>query len=399
MSQVVAGGISYFTSASNEGSTFYQHGFQGIRTTLPGLSGNYLANNFATAAKPSPFESLTIAKGATATIDLQWDDPFASIGSGHEAASSLGMVLYDSNGKIVAYMMKNDVGGNPNQIMQFTNTTASTSFRLAIVTNGGGTTPNLFKFIVYGQGTAINDPAAGKGSGSVIGHELVAGANTVGAVAASATPVFGGNNHVESFSSAGPGMILFDADGNRMIEPARPGKVEFMAPDGVATSVFSQFYGTSAAAPDAAAVAALMLQQNPSLTPGQITAMLARSAVAATGPAGATGAGLIQATTAVQLAAAAPRATPATSVLLSYAAPEANSWAQAAAAQVNPVGAAIAAVLGEPGALADFTAFIDPADAVVMPGADGPGAGTDSFAMLNNGNQMVVPIYQDWGRA
>jgi subtilisin family serine protease len=68
------------------------------------------------------------------------------------------------------------------------------------------------------------------------------------------------------------------------------------------TSVFAPFYGTSAAAPCAAAVAALMLQADPELTPGQVTQLLEQSAEPTTGPAMSGGAGLIQAPAAVQLA-------------------------------------------------------------------------------------------------
>ena len=44
---VVAQGVSYFTAASNEGSNFLQRGFNGISTTLPGISGAFLAKNLA----------------------------------------------------------------------------------------------------------------------------------------------------------------------------------------------------------------------------------------------------------------------------------------------------------------------------------------------------------------
>lgn len=375
-------GVSYFTSASNEGANFYQAAFVGVKTTLTGLAGSYLAENFGTASAPVTRQSLTIAAGVTTTIDLQWDQPFAGIGGKTGAANSLGMVLYDSNNHIVAYATMNDVNRNPDQILQFTNTTASTGFSLAIFTNGGSTTPGQFKYIVYGQGTTINDAKAGKGSGTLIGHEEVAAANTVGAVGYSQTSAYGGRNAVESFSSVGPGSLLFDANGNRLAQATSSGGVDFIAPDGSATSVFNPFYGTSAAAPNAAGVAALMLQANHSLTPAQVSADLLASTIGSSGSASAAGGGLIQAPAAVKLALAT-KATVAT-----------NTLAAVSAAPVTVAGA-LTALSSNPTANADFYASIDPQAAVFANAASSSlGASTSALAMLNNAS-FGVPFVTD----
>jgi hypothetical protein len=73
---------------------------------------------------------------------------------------------------------------------------------------------------------------------------------------------------VEFFSSRGP-----TRDGRL--------KPEIVAPDGVSTSVpgLSPFFGTSAAAPHAAGVAALLLSRNPGLTPSQLSDQLKGTAV------------------------------------------------------------------------------------------------------------------------
>ena len=375
-------GVSYFTSASNEGSNFYQASFTGVKTTLTGLAGSYLAENFGTASAPVTRQSLTIAKGATASIDLQWDQPFAGIGGKTGAANSLGMVLYDSSNHIVAYATMNDVNRNPDQFLQFTNTTASTGFSLAIFTNGGSTVPGQFKYIVYGQGTTINDPHAGKGSGTLIGHEEVAAANTVGAVAYTQTAAYGGKNAVESFSSVGPGSLLFDANGNRLAQATSSGGVDFIAPDGAATNVFNPFYGTSAAAPNAAAVAALMLQANHTLTPAQVSADLQASTIGASGGASAAGAGLIQAPAAVKLALAS-KPSVATSTLATLA------------ATPTTVSSALGLVNADPSATADFYASLDPQAAAWAPDAAPPvAASTAALAMLNNLN-FGVPVLTD----
>jgi subtilisin family serine protease len=319
-------------------------------------------------------ESLTVAKGATVTLDLQWDQPFANIGTGHAAADSLGMVLYDAAGHIVAYAMNDQVGGNPDQILQYTNTSGAAGLRLAIVTNGGTVAPGQFKVIAYGSGITINDRYAGIGSGTTIGHEMVADANIVGAVNYANTPQFGGDGTVESFSSAGSAGLLFDASGNR-ISAAAGGGVSFLAPDGSATSVYSPFYGTSAAAPNAAAVAALLLQANPSLTPAGVTNILEQTAIAARGPAGAVGAGLIDAAAAVRMAGSSGAITAGAGMTGSDTATIAANLL-ATAVPANPVAAS--ASVGA----ANFSASLaDPASTLGLAQAAALATG-QSFAML-----------------
>ena len=94
---------------------------------------------------------------------------------------------------------------------------------------------------------------------------------------------------MESFSSYGPTAIRFTTSGTSTSDP-RSDKPEITAPDGVNTTFFGydisedadtypNFFGTSAAAPHAAAVAALMLDANGSLTPAQIYSDLEASAI------------------------------------------------------------------------------------------------------------------------
>ena len=380
----IAHGVSYFTAASNQGGAFYQHRFAATQATLPGLTGHYLAMNFGTAAAPQTLQNLTIARGSTATLDLQWDQPFASIG-GTGTADSLGMILYDASGTIVASAVANRTGGDPVQILRFTNTTPGTAFRLAIITNGGTTPPDLLKYIAYGRGTTIDDPNAGAGSGTVIGHENQAGVNSVGAIAAANTPALGGNGTIEPFSSVGPGTLLFDATGQRLTDAGGGGMVSFVAPDGIATSVFPSFYGTSAAAPDAAAVAALMLQANPGLTPAQVTAALAKSAVTLSGPAAGIGAGLIQAPAAVaQALAQRPAAAAPPALTAAAAGPQTSAWTTG---QAPPPLATALAALGTAPAAAGFTVSLAPGLAAAVQATT-----SVAFAAVAGGLDLVVPL-------
>lgn len=299
---VTAGGVSYFTSASNEGNNFYQANFTPVSVTLPGGAGGGSPVTAQRFSNGTALQSVRITGGDTVIFSLQWDQPFATIGAGHSAAGSLAFYLFNSGGTLVASAVQDAVGGNPVQVLPFTNNGATANYSLAIVLNDGAA-PSLLKYIVYsGQAGAItiNDSNAGIGSGSVIGHEMIPAANTVGAVNAN-----DGTNPpvLEPYSSVGPGEVLFDANGNRLAQPIDPDKINFTAPDGIATSVFNPFYGTSAAAPNAAAVAALMLEANPNLTPAQVTADLEQSALVMNGGSNAAdGAGFIQAPGALRAA-------------------------------------------------------------------------------------------------
>ena len=297
----VAAGVSYFTAASNEGTDYVQQNFSMMQVAVRGLPGGAVVQNFGSAADPQPWVDVTVPTGGTLRLDMQWNQPFANIGGGSGSADSIGMALYDSAGNLVAVASGDMVGGNPDQILSYVNSAAGTKFRLVVFANGGASPPGMFKIINYGSGSINNN--AGSGSGTVIGHEMVAGANTVGAVAYANTAAFGGSNAPEGFSSVGTGTILYNANGAALGTPVSSRKVNFLAPDGSVTSVFAPFYGTSAAAPDAAAVAALVLQAHPGLTPAQVTTIMQASATPVLGAASAAaGAGVLNADAAVRMA-------------------------------------------------------------------------------------------------
>ena len=155
-------------------------------------------------------------------------------------------------------------------------------------------------------------------------------------------------------------------------ESLSAGKVDFVAPDGVMTDVFKPFYGTSAAAPDAAGVAALMLEAKPGLSPAQVTSILKASAITVTGPANTTGAGLIQAPAAVKLAlATVPAADTASFGPLAFAV--APGWVIGG----DLLRAAVAAVDADPAA-SGFWVDLEPEAAAWL--AASPGGATAAAA-------------------
>jgi subtilisin family serine protease len=132
---------------------------------------------------------------------------------------------------------------------------------------------------------------------------------------------------LESYSSGGGTPILFDSSGTRLATPVVRQKPDFVGPDGVNNTFlgiqggqlfggpphttipqcedgnYPMFFGTSAATPHAAAVAALIEQANPGVTPDQIYTVLRSSAAAMrnTTPDFESGYGFIQADAALAL--------------------------------------------------------------------------------------------------
>src|SRR5262249_49488102 len=168
-------------------------------------------------------------------------------------------------------------------------------------------------------------------SGVTYGHSTGAEAFSVAATPATPPPSpnssgpfpnpFNSSNKVELFSSDGPRRLFFRADGS----PFTPGnfsstggivrqKPDITAADGVSVTGVgnfgSPFFGTSASAPHAAAIAALLKSANPNLTNAQIREALTRTAIDIEAP-GAdrdSGAGIVMAFEAAQFLGVTPMA-------------------------------------------------------------------------------------------
>jgi hypothetical protein len=149
-------------------------------------------------------------------------------------------------------------------------------------------------------------------SSTLQGHPGAAGAAAVAAAFYFNTPRCGSAAaQLESYSSEGGAPILFDTSGTRLTTPVVRQKPDFVAPDGVNNTflgfqltrsttpqlpvttttacqditasgtlgVYPSFFGTSAATPHAAGIAAMMLQSSSSATPEQIYAALRTTAL------------------------------------------------------------------------------------------------------------------------
>jgi subtilisin family serine protease len=238
----VAQGVAFFTSVGNAARQHYQGAFSDPD-----------GNGFHNFAGDDEALRVTIPSLGTLTVVLQWDDP-------QNSTNDYDLLLFDAAGAPLATF-----GGTtrqtgmqpPLEIMTFAPGNVVKAVDIKIQNVGGLAAPRNLSVFVLGVPVPIdhNVPA-----GSVVVPADAEGVISVGAVnAATATAI-------EDFSSRGPTL-----DGRR--------KPELVAPDGVATTIITQFVGTSAASPHAAAVGALLLGLNPRLSPAQLRRSLEVTAV------------------------------------------------------------------------------------------------------------------------
>ncbi|MFB9903380.1 S8 family serine peptidase [Allokutzneria oryzae] len=118
---------------------------------------------------------------------------------------------------------------------------------------------------------------------------------------------------LERFSSDGPRRVFFNADGTPVASPAGEvrQKPDITAADGVATKTpgFNPFFGTSAAAPHAAAIAGLVLSGNPGISTADVREALTKTAldIGAPGVDNRSGAGVVMADRLLAYTGASPQ--------------------------------------------------------------------------------------------
>ena len=307
---VKAMGVAYFSAAGNEARQSYEADtFRS--STVSGYRSGSIRHDFDTGSGVDTLQQITLGTGATAYFVFQWQDPYASVSGSPGASSDLDIILYSnpSNGPLHAQAggIDANIGGDPVEIFAYTNNGPAKTYQLGLELVSGPA-PGRIKYVYFGNVT-INEYATG--SGTLYGHPNAAGARAVGAARYTQTPAFGVNPPLlEYFSSAGGTPILFDITGapvNLMRQ-----KPEIVAPDGGDTTFFypgddyepngfPNFFGTSAAAPHAAGVAALLLDRDAVLTPDGLYTALQGTALdmEAAGIDNDSGHGLIQADTAL----------------------------------------------------------------------------------------------------
>ncbi|MFI5098049.1 MAG: S8 family serine peptidase [Candidatus Acidiferrales bacterium] len=288
VNDVVADGALYFSSAGNEGnldsstSGTFEGDFvpQAAAPTLP--TGN--VHNFGGGIGYD-----TITSPGTQVVGLFWADPLGASNNDYD------LYLLNSTGTSILGASTNIQNGTQDPVELIGSANVIDNNRLVVFQNTGAAN----RYFHLGLFRGLLAVAT---SGETHGHSAASGAYTVAATPAAvpADPAhthtgpypgpFTAANQIETFSSDGLRHIFFNGD-STAITPgnlsstggAVLNKPDITAADGVSVTGVggfgSPFYGTSAAAPSAAGVAALVKSAAPTATAAQIRTALTSTAV------------------------------------------------------------------------------------------------------------------------
>ena len=208
---------------------------------------------------------------------------------------NLNLLVFDMSGNYIAAdsVTTNGIAtGSPIKFNEFASPANETQLQFVIsrslpAASDNGRRADHFRYLCFGDGIVPLGPAEyfSYTTPLTFGHSSAAGANSVAAY-----PYYK-PNIPEYFTSPGPSTVYFDANNNYIGKTVRL-KPDIAAMDGANTSFFGSddaedtdssdnFFGTSDAAPHAAAIAALVLEANGgpgSVTPAQMKSVLQRSA-------------------------------------------------------------------------------------------------------------------------
>jgi Subtilase family len=313
VNHVTASGAIYFSSAGNDGNVAYGTGAV--------WEGDFLDGGADPGGTPGHFHDFgggwlgNYVWDSDERLTLKWADPLGG------SANDYDLFLFNADATAILSSSTNIQDGTQDPY----ESVSGRSDAYLVIWKSNDAAPRFLNLSAHrGRLNIVTN-------GQIHGHAAAAQA-----IAVAATPVaaprdtgtpgpypnpFTTANTVESFTSDGPRRMFFQADGT----PYTPGNFSstggivrqtpvITAADGVSVTGFSfitgPFYGTSAAVPHAAAIAALVMQSRPGITPAEVRAALIASAIdiEAPGVDVNSGAGIVMAPAAIAAAGGVPSA-------------------------------------------------------------------------------------------
>lgn len=337
VNDVTAQGVVYYSSAGNNNiidsgndvGSWEAPAFRlsELSPSCPTETPDYATTcmNFDPAGDDNTY-GIRLGDDRTLTIELQWAQPQSGV------TTDLDMYLLGTGATSIPKSENFNVSNTqkPYEALTYTNTSGAAK-NLDLVINrcdtdcdsdgGDSETPRLkLIFLENGEADVVPTEYTTSSDGDVVGPTIF-GHNGAGNAMSTAAVPYDDSATVEEYSSRGPVTHYFEpVDGTtpaaELSSPQVLDKPDVAATDGALTTFFgnssNRFYGTSAAAPHAAAVAALQLDANSAQTVAEVKdAQTSTAAAAGAFEHTAAGAGLVNALGAVE---ANPPAPPTVSV-------------------------------------------------------------------------------------
>ncbi len=307
-------GVPYYSSNGNRARDAYQSTYRAVHTP----DGEF--HDFDQGPGVDHLNTITLDGSLQTNLVLNWDSPNFSVSGAPGAQNDVDVIMFDEAGVRVddcfpggvfvfpanglcqfqftdgGVPIDGGMGGDAIELVSLVDFNGGSTVQIGLETQTGAS-PGFTKFVIFGGGVAASEYAIDAGSG--YGHNNAKGAEGVGAAAFYFTEEFIGDPNtlqlralageaecvpacLNDFSSAGGTPIFFKTNGQRLNKPKVRFKPGITAPDGTNTSFFfsdtsrddddsdgvfqsgepgefPNFFGTSAAAPHAAALAALMI--------------------------------------------------------------------------------------------------------------------------------------------
>ena len=248
--------IIYVSAAGNSGNNHYEQDFSlSTSLTVPDAEFHEFAPNNESLGFIVP------ARGFTVPI-LQWSTPFDNPTSDYD------LFVQNQTDLVGISTANQSLTGVPAfEAICLPNTSTSDAVHFAFVNRDSGANQRLELFFLGSPAIEFPTPR-----GSIFGHPGVARAIAVGAINASES----GNDQIAFYSSQGPARVDFPRREDR-------NKPDVIGIDGVRVSGAggfpSPFFGTSAAAPHVAGIAALLKSVSPRVSADNVRNALEQNAV------------------------------------------------------------------------------------------------------------------------
>jgi hypothetical protein len=310
---VRAQGVAYYTSAGNANvagasdgpsaglpiSSWQTPAFRGIAcpdwVDVPEHTTAYDCLDFDPSAAQDPSELWGLNGFGVPQVLLSWAEPI----NGVDSAFSLQLYTDEEEPELVGASLTVDPA-IPNEMLPLSDAPAEGDYRLVVVRDLTDRTPAdpALWIGMFNGGDALDWREYDRTSGDDVVGPVSFGHPADGSATGVAAAEWRTPAQPEPFTSPGPGVLRFASFDPQSSDPAAalPTPEHVHAPavtgiDGTRTSFFGgpgeglyRFFGTSAAAPNVAAVHALAAQYAPAVGPDDVMALLRETAAPMTNP-------------------------------------------------------------------------------------------------------------------